>query len=394
MSSNLSVSASGSATGNPRNKVALKPGFSLVGWIRLTNSGEDLTGTKGRRFSVSKEELAKHSSESDCWLAIRGKVYNITRYLEYHPGGVPELMRGAGKDATSLFDEVHPWVNIEQLLAKCYVGPLKTLASIDFNPFAPPLPSITENESTDFKLPTKIIPRFDWIQKKNELMIYFYLKGLCNPGLTLKRICDKECEATIFIQNDSHTYKFSFLRALDFPPKVFINQESGKIEMTFKKEVEEVWSNFGIFEKIKTSSNVDEEADFSECDIVHREFINHDTFELILRPKYDKIFLPSIGYHLNFKLESTIRSYTPVPSSYLTGKSSQPFDLKFLIKKYNSGLMSKFLAETSEVVNVSQQKGSLNLNLLKDHTRFLLLAAGSGLTPFCYLIDYLLNRKV
>lgn len=37
MSTNLnpsSLTASGSATGNPRNKTALKPGFSLVGWIR------------------------------------------------------------------------------------------------------------------------------------------------------------------------------------------------------------------------------------------------------------------------------------------------------------------------------------------------------------------------
>ena len=26
--------------------------------------------------------------------------------MEYHPGGVDELMKGAGKDATDLFDQV------------------------------------------------------------------------------------------------------------------------------------------------------------------------------------------------------------------------------------------------------------------------------------------------
>lgn len=78
---NSQLTASGSATGTTRNKVALKPGFSLVGWIRLTNSGIDLTGTKGKRFSVSLEELKKHNTKDDCWTAIRGKVYNITRYL-------------------------------------------------------------------------------------------------------------------------------------------------------------------------------------------------------------------------------------------------------------------------------------------------------------------------
>ena len=30
----------------------------------------------------------------------------MTPYLEFHPGGVPELMRGIGRDATDLFDEV------------------------------------------------------------------------------------------------------------------------------------------------------------------------------------------------------------------------------------------------------------------------------------------------
>ena len=29
-------------------------------------------------------------------MIIRGKVYNVTAYIPYHPGGVSELMRGAG----------------------------------------------------------------------------------------------------------------------------------------------------------------------------------------------------------------------------------------------------------------------------------------------------------
>ena len=82
------------ATGNPRNKVALKPGFSLVGWIRLTNSGKDLTG--GRKGSISLEELKRHEKIDDCWMAIRGKVYNVTRYMEYHPGNILSLSQTTG----------------------------------------------------------------------------------------------------------------------------------------------------------------------------------------------------------------------------------------------------------------------------------------------------------
>ena len=39
---------------------------------------------------------------------LAGKVYNMTPYMKFHPGGVEELMRGAGKDCTILFNEVRP----------------------------------------------------------------------------------------------------------------------------------------------------------------------------------------------------------------------------------------------------------------------------------------------
>ncbi|XP_026321156.1 cytochrome b5 reductase 4 isoform X2 [Hyposmocoma kahamanoa] len=113
------------STGNPRNKCALQPGHSLMDWIRLGNSGKDLTGVGGRIRPVSPAELASHNTQKDAWLAIRGRVYNVTHYLAYHPGGPEELMRGAGIDATQLFDKVHPWVNYDSLLAKCLVGPLQ-----------------------------------------------------------------------------------------------------------------------------------------------------------------------------------------------------------------------------------------------------------------------------
>ena len=36
-----------------------------------------------------------------------GNVYNVTAYMDYHPGGWDELIKGAGKDATNLFNKAH-----------------------------------------------------------------------------------------------------------------------------------------------------------------------------------------------------------------------------------------------------------------------------------------------
>ncbi len=48
----------------------------------------------------------------------------MSSYMDYHPGGWDELMKGAGKDATDLFNEVHRWVNYESMLKACLVGKL------------------------------------------------------------------------------------------------------------------------------------------------------------------------------------------------------------------------------------------------------------------------------
>ena len=44
--------------------------------------------------------------------------------MDFHPGGWDELIKGAGRDATDMFNDVHSWVNYESMLAACLVGKL------------------------------------------------------------------------------------------------------------------------------------------------------------------------------------------------------------------------------------------------------------------------------
>jgi cytochrome b involved in lipid metabolism len=72
-------------------KVPLAPGHSALDWARLKASGKDLRGVSQLgRYTLS--DLRQHRTESDCWCAIHGKVYNITSYLPFHPGG--KFVRG------------------------------------------------------------------------------------------------------------------------------------------------------------------------------------------------------------------------------------------------------------------------------------------------------------
>ncbi|GAQ91894.1 hypothetical protein KFL_008770050 [Klebsormidium nitens] len=108
-----------------RKKVPFEKGYSQMDWLRLTQTHPDLAGLKGGpRRRISMEEVKLHKAEDDCWTVLRGKVFNITPYFNFHPGGQKMLKLAAGKDCTQLFDKYHMWVNAEFLLEKCWLGVL------------------------------------------------------------------------------------------------------------------------------------------------------------------------------------------------------------------------------------------------------------------------------
>ncbi|KAI0242515.1 hypothetical protein L0F63_001285 [Massospora cicadina] len=46
---------------------------------------------------VGWEELAQHNSAASCWIAVRGKVYDVTFFLERHPGALIPSFTGQGE---------------------------------------------------------------------------------------------------------------------------------------------------------------------------------------------------------------------------------------------------------------------------------------------------------
>lgn len=51
---------------------------------------------------LSTQEIAKHNIQSDCWIIINNKVYEITGYIDIHPGG-KGLVSYCGLDASQGF---------------------------------------------------------------------------------------------------------------------------------------------------------------------------------------------------------------------------------------------------------------------------------------------------
>jgi len=109
---------------NPaRQKVVLAPGYSPLDWATLQRTTPNLSGVSSPQL-VTAVQLRAHNGRkgAPAWAAFRGRVYNISPYIPFHPGGEAQIRRAAGKDAEKLFNEVHAWVNWEGMLGACCVG--------------------------------------------------------------------------------------------------------------------------------------------------------------------------------------------------------------------------------------------------------------------------------
>ena len=80
------------------------------------------TSLSGDR-QVTRAEVEKHDSFDDCWVIIRGKVYDISEWKDHHPGGPFVARMHAGKDATGEFGDYHSKM-AERHMAHFCVGEL------------------------------------------------------------------------------------------------------------------------------------------------------------------------------------------------------------------------------------------------------------------------------
>ncbi|NXR14389.1 CYB5B protein, partial [Semnornis frantzii] len=68
------------------------------------------------------EEVGKRNSSREAWLVIHGRVYDVTRFLEEHPGGEEVLLEQAGRDATESFEDVGHSTDAREMLKQYYIG--------------------------------------------------------------------------------------------------------------------------------------------------------------------------------------------------------------------------------------------------------------------------------
>ncbi|QYT05161.1 Cytochrome b5 heme-binding domain-containing protein [Trichoderma simmonsii] len=91
-------------------------------------------------FSV--DEVAKHASKADLYMIIHKKVYDVSTFVEKHPGGEEILTDVGGRDTTEEYDDAGHSEKADRLLKKLYIG------EVDYSAVSQPVgkPLRTDNE--------------------------------------------------------------------------------------------------------------------------------------------------------------------------------------------------------------------------------------------------------
>ncbi|KAJ5385381.1 Cytochrome b5 [Penicillium concentricum] len=71
------------------------------------------------------KDVAAHNTKGDIWMIIHGQVFDLTEYLQDHPGGADALIEVAGTDATAAYEDVGHSEDAREIMQPFLVGTLK-----------------------------------------------------------------------------------------------------------------------------------------------------------------------------------------------------------------------------------------------------------------------------
>ncbi|EFO25980.2 cytochrome b5 reductase 4 [Loa loa] len=365
-----------------RRNVTLTHGRSLMDWIKLTSSKSTAATMKG---GVDDVELSKHASVDDCWILLGEKVYNVTDYLAFHPGGVEQLMRAAGTDGTGLFNKVHSWVNYDTMLKTCFVGTFNGDRRKLSEPKAANFNEETNSNIVNFET-AKVRAEFNsdgqlclscpnWDQLRDENVSLEFMENVLR---LLLHFSSGKTEALQWTEVSAIVF--------DEPFRVSINGKT--IFLSCKKIGEKITRQWA-----SGSYHYKPVLKYRNGEIFAMYDVTHDTASVVLRiTSHCRLMIP-IGHHVLLRIcvnGSLIeRPYTPVHIS-----EDGQF-ISFMIKFYKNGIFTSKLRnkKCGDLIEISDALGCFNVR--PDCAGIMLmLAAGTGLTPMIrFTVERLKNKK-
>ncbi len=92
----------------PTNTSGGTSGFSVSSTIgQASATATSSVSSTPVQTSFTLAEVATHNGASSCWSAINGKVYDLTSWINQHPGGPSHILNICGTDGSAAFNAQH-----------------------------------------------------------------------------------------------------------------------------------------------------------------------------------------------------------------------------------------------------------------------------------------------
>ncbi|KAM0128491.1 hypothetical protein ACHAO1_008955 [Botrytis cinerea] len=331
-------------------------------------------------------EVQKHNKKSDLWLVIHHNVYDVTNYLEDHPGGADSLLEVGGKNSTVAFEDVGHSADARETMESFLIGRLEGAPDEEDEDRGLPMPKPdlkAKSEDQDFNSEAPLMtagraglkifsvgsalfigyeiysrsPKIGWLHAQH---------GGFWKGVLISSI------ATLSIATGAGLYLEKALSASHKNPYSYPSHYKPSIK---------------IAKPITRVKGYLQPENYQKLPLVKKEKLSSNTHRLIFKlPKDDMILGLPIGQHISIRTEIdgklVSRSYTPVSNN------SDPGELRLVIKMYPDGLLTgKYLQhlKVGDEIEVRGPKGAMRYRkgMVK---KIGMIAGGTGITPMYQLI--------
>ncbi|KAL5358433.1 hypothetical protein BJX96DRAFT_182912 [Aspergillus floccosus] len=353
------------------------------------------------------EQVQKHNTADDLWIVLHNKVYDVTKYLDDHPGGKEVLIEVAGTDATEAFEEVGHSDEAREQLEPYYVGDLPSEEQSEaVEIYRPKFEQVSQSAVVNV---TKASPWGSLLRTAVKLG----LGGLL--GTAIATAYRRGVTPSQFLQLARSTLSSiplprgpggsdgaSFWSGVGIAS---VAQFSATIGLGFwvstKLDVQQEFTHYAprrrttparLIRLRKTytlttpRSKPLDPRQWRPFTLTHKTEIAPNVFHLVFAlPHTDDILGLPTGQHI--ALRATIngaavaRSYTPISNNNDRGR------IELLVKVYPSGLMTQHLAhmKTGETIDIRGPKGAMQYSP-RYAKRIGMIAGGTGITPMYQLI--------
>ncbi|KAL1847738.1 hypothetical protein Plec18170_008399 [Paecilomyces lecythidis] len=344
--------------------------------------------TSTREFS--QKDIENHNTRGDLWIAVHGKVYDVTKYVQDHPGGQDLLIDVGGTDATAAFEDVGHSEDASEILEQYLIGTFKDSQEVVRSKAvrviqqSAPLPT-TKKSSTLANI--AIVTSIGGLAS----LLFFSKSHINLPDkfVQLPKAWLKELPQ-IRLPRGGFSNGFISATALCASVGGIIGVQLSKalhIEAGFEKYPPHVKSLKLPEPNPNLARGFLDPKEYKTLPLIKKDQLSPNVFRFVFQlPKPTDVVGIPIGQHVAIK--STIngavvsRSYTPTSNNTDLGK------LELVIKCYPDGILTgQYLAnlEVGDKVLFRGPKGAMKYHsgLCK---QIGMIAGGTGITPMYQLI--------